>query len=178
MRKRKTLVIAAEGRDKGKAFVLCEMPARQAEAWGIRMMEALGRSGVAVPDGVAQGGLAGLASLGFRALLGAPWALTGPLLDEMFEACVSYQPSPKVLRGAGLPETPAVGPLIDDDTEEIATRLLLRSEVFELHTGFSVAAWLSRLWERSQAALAAASSITPTSEGSAARSSPGASQDS
>lgn len=172
MRKVKTVVIAAEGRDKGKTFVLREMDAERAESWGIRMVEAMARSGTALPDNIAQGGLAGLSSLGFRAILGAPYALTGPLLDEMFTACVSIQTKPGILRGAGTPDTPAVGPMIADDTEEIGTRLQLRSEVFELHTGFSIAAYLSQLWQAAQTLAEESSSGTPTPDGSAAPSSP------
>jgi hypothetical protein len=56
-----------------------------------------------------------------------------PLMEEMFQ-CVTVQPDarhPNVIR-----------PLIDfgtdgDDIEEIATRLRLRAEVFNLHAGFS-----------------------------------------
>ncbi|MCI0152402.1 hypothetical protein KNO81_42165 [Paraburkholderia sediminicola] len=49
------------------------------------------------------------------------------LLDEMM-GCVSIQPNPadpKIVRG-----------LIPDDIEEVNTRVLLRREVFRLHTGF------------------------------------------
>lgn len=145
------------GRDKGKLFLIREVDAYQAETWAARAIEAMAKSGAAIPDGLDDSGLAGLFTLGIRAFLGAPSALVLPLLEEMFLACVSIVPDPanrKVLRGAGVPGVDPVGPLIADDTEEVKTRLLLRNAIVELHTGFSVAAFLSQKWAEAEAAAA------------------------
>lgn len=127
---RKTLnvTISDEGRDKNKVFVLTEMPASKSERWAARALFALMNAGVTVPDNIASAGLSGIAMLGIKAFAHLPFELAEPLLDEMFE-CVQIQPSPKVTRA-----------LIDDDIEELKTRVLLRKEIFNLHTGFFITA--------------------------------------
>lgn len=130
---RKTLVVTidAPGRDYGKSYLLTEMPASQAEKWAARALLALSRSGVEIPDSIASVGLAGLAYLGVKALAGLRFEDAEPLLDEMFR-CVTFIPDPmrpNILRG-----------LIEDDIEEVLTRLKLRSELFTLMTGFSTPA--------------------------------------
>lgn len=130
-RRIQTLTIDAEGRDQGKIFVLKEMPAEQAEKWAGRAILALAKSGVEVPDDVAAAGLAGVASVGIKAFGGIAWDMAEPLLDEMF-TCVTIQPNvdkPQITRR-----------LVEDDIEEVATRLKIRIALFELHTGFSVPA--------------------------------------
>lgn len=126
-RKVKTVVITAEGRDVGKTFVLTEMSASRVEKWATRALLALSRSGTELPEDVKDAGLAGIAVLGLRALSGIEYHEAEALLDEMFQ-CVQVQPSPGIIR-----------PLIEDDIEEVSTRVTLRSEVFTLHTGFSIA---------------------------------------
>ncbi len=136
-RKSKTIVVEADGRDKGKMFTLNEMPPSQAEKWAFRALLALAKSGVEVPEDIASSGLAGVAALGIKAFSGLRFEDAEPLLDEMF-AMVSYVPDPSkpaIKRGFA-----GVGPLIDDDIEEISTRLLLRKELFALHTSFFMAA--------------------------------------
>ena len=106
------------------------MPASQAEKWAARALLALAKSGASIPDEAASAGLAGVAAMGMQAFGGLPWDAAEPLLDEMFN-CVMFQQgaNPDVTRS-----------LIEDDIEEVATRLKLRIELFELHTGFSMAA--------------------------------------
>lgn len=135
MRKTQTVLIEAEGRDKGKMFSLTEMAPSQAEKWAFRALLALAKSGVEVPDNIASSGLAGVAQLGVKAFSGLNYEDAEPLLDEMF-AMVSYIPDPTkpiVKRGYG-----GVGPLIEDDIEEVMTRLQLRKELFALHLNFSM----------------------------------------
>lgn len=148
MRKEATVVIDAEGRDKNKIFRLREMSASQAEAWGCRMMIALAKSGVEVPEGFFDMGMAGVAVMGIQALGGLSWDVAKPLLDEMM-GCVQIQP------GASHPNV--VRALIEDDIEEVTSRLLLRDEVIKLHTGFSLAAFFStfRKMQQVQAEMAA-----------------------
>lgn len=155
MLKTKTVTITADGRDKGKTFLLTEMPAFQAEAWAARALLALAKSGADIPDDIANSGLAGMASLSIKAFAGVPWYDAKPLLDEMFE-CVQIQ-EPAMVR--------AVSP---NDIEDVRTILLLRSEVLELHTGFSVGGWLSGLVSRMTEET---TSNTPTSPRRSARSS-------
>lgn len=135
-RREQRLTIAAEGRDKGKVFLLREMPASQAERWAMRAFMALGKADVDIPPDLAAAGLAGIAALGVRALGAAPFMEVEPLLGEMM-TCVQAVPDPS------RPEI--VRLLIEDDIEEVATRIQLREAVIELHTGFSVAAALSSL---------------------------------
>jgi hypothetical protein len=156
MRKTTTVTIATEGRDKGKVFLLTEMPASQAENWGMRALAAIGRAGIEIPDEMEGSGMAGVAAIGragFR-LQGslAPEDIE-PLMAEMM-GCVQIVPDPKqptVTRG-----------LVEDDIEEVATRLHLRSEVMSLHLGFSIADALSKLGALAKSRIGITPS-TPTS---------------
>lgn len=131
--------VTTEGRDNGKLFMLHEMPSRQAEWWGARVLSAMARSNPEIPPDIASAGLQGIAAIGVHAVLGA---LGQPemkvLLDEMFESCVAIVPEPKkpaVTRGAK-----GIAPLVDDDIEELATLAALRREVLLMHVGFLPAA--------------------------------------
>lgn len=130
MRKTITVTIDAAGRDQGKVFFIRELPASQAEMWAARAFLALARSGVEVPDGVAESGLAGIATFGFRALAGVRFEDAVDLMAEMF-TCVQIIPDPT--------KPNVIRALIEDDIEEVATRLRLRKEVFGLHVDFSLA---------------------------------------
>lgn len=123
-----TVRIDAEGRDKGKAFLLTEMPATRAEKWAIKALLAISRSGADLPDGFDSLGMAGLARVGIGALLKLPFEDAEPLLDEMF-ACVQAIPDPT--------NASVIRSLIEDDIEEVSTRIKLRFELLKLHTGFS-----------------------------------------
>ena len=127
MRKIVTVTIDGKGRDEGKVFSLREMPASQAEKWATKAFLALAKSGVEIPDNIASAGLAGIAAIGIKAISGMQFEDAEPLLDEMFR-CISIIPDPdkpKVIRN-----------LIEDDIEEVSTRLRLRKEVLNLHTDF------------------------------------------
>jgi hypothetical protein len=131
MRKEVVVVISAEGRDKGKTFLLTEMPASQGERWAMRALLALARSGVEVPDDISNAGMAGIAALGLKAFMAVRFDEIEPLLVEMME-CIQSLPDPanRDIRRR----------LVETDIEEIATRLKLRAEVLSLHTGFSLPA--------------------------------------
>lgn len=135
MRKTREIKIDAEGRDKGKTFVITEMPASQAEKWAVRAFLAMSRSGVEIPDNLEGTGMAGIATLGLKALGGIQEDDAIRLMDEMFD-CVKFKPD-----DARIPPRD----LVEDDIEEVATRVKLRIEIFELHTGFSLAAATSKL---------------------------------
>ena len=119
--------VTDEGRDNGKVFVITEMPASKAESWAMRALLALMAGGVEVPDGFERMGMAGMAEVGIRALAGRKWEVAEPLLAEMWE-CVQIMPDPS--------KPHVVRALIEQDIEEVATRLKLRGEVWKLHTGF------------------------------------------
>ncbi len=122
------------GRDQGKAFLLKEMPASQAEKWALRAFLAMASNGIELPEGVEHTGFAGIAQMGLSMIGKLPYADAEPLLDEMM-GCVLYIPSPN---------NPGVSrALIEDDIEEVATRLKLRVAVFKLHADFSNAGALS-----------------------------------
>lgn len=135
-----TITITRDGRDKGKTFLLTEMPSVRAEDWFIRAMMLLGRSGADVPPDIFQHGAAAFATMGIGAALSglgkSPWQEVKPLLDEMF-SCVSFM-SP-----AGSAVT--ASSMVESQIEEVTTRLQLREEVLSLHLGFSLAAKLSEL---------------------------------
>ena len=127
---RKTLqyTVQDEGRDKGKVFVITEMSASQAESWASRAILALMAGGVELPEGFDRFGMAGIAELGIKALARLKWEDAQPLLDEMW-ACVQILPNPA---------KPNISrALIEEDIEEVATRVKLRMEIWSLHVGFS-----------------------------------------
>lgn len=127
MRKTKTIT-ATFGRDKGKVFVLTEMPADKAERWALRFLFALGNTGVEIPAGASDSSMAALAALGYQALLKTKFEAVEPLVDEMFD-CVQYQH-----KGKQPPQD--ILPGENSQIEEWQTRLLLRKGVFALHMDF------------------------------------------
>ena len=135
-RKVRDVTIALENRDTGKTFRITEMPAVQAEKWAARALLAMSRSGVEIPEEAMAAGAATLLAAGLRAFTSMAFDDAEQLLDEMF-ACIEYVPDPT--------RPTITRALIDDDIDEVATRLLLRGEVIEVHTGFSVTASLSTL---------------------------------
>jgi hypothetical protein len=130
-RKVTSLTVASEGRDKGKLFSITEMPASQAEEWALRALFLAMQSGVEIPDELASAGLAGLATIGIKALAKIPFDLAKPLFDQLM-ACVQIVPdrtNQQFTRG-----------LIEDDIEEITTRLQLRKAALMLHIDFFISA--------------------------------------
>ena len=119
--------VTDEGRDQGKVFVLTEMPASRAESWAMRALLALMAGGVEVPPGFDRMGMAAMAEIGIKALVGLKWEVAEPLLAEMW-SCVQIMPDPS--------KPHVVRNLIEEDIEEITTRIKLRAEVWKLHTGF------------------------------------------
>lgn len=141
-RKTSTYVVPApatgEGnRDQGKVFLLTEMPARKAEKWATRALNLMARSGVDLPPDILRSGMASMFVVGVKALTSIDYEGAEPLLDEMMD-CVALIPDP-AKPGVTRPVH------LDTDIEEVSTYLALRGEVFELHTGFSVAGILSSL---------------------------------
>lgn len=149
-RTERTVTITDEGRDRGKSFIIREMPADAGEWWAIRALIVLGNASVALPASAMESGMAGLAAIeqlqgaasalflmGLRTLPGVDARALKPLLDEML-ACVTYKP----------PGVYAAQPLNSGEMcqiEEIKTLLRLRAEVLEVHLGFSLAGAVSTL---------------------------------
>lgn len=122
-----TYKVVDEGRDLGKVFILTEMPASRAESWAMRVLMALAAGNVELPPGFERSGMSGLAQLGIKAMAGLKWEVAEPLLAEMWE-CVQMMPDatkPHIVRA-----------LIEEDVEEIMTRVKLRAAIWTLHTGF------------------------------------------
>lgn len=159
-RKTSIVEIRSTDRDQGKQFFLEEMAASRAEKWGWRVGMACRRAGAEITDEVLAGGMATIAAWGLMSLTKMHWADAEPLLDEMFE-CVRIVPDPRH------PEV--IRPLIEDDIEEVVTRLLLRDEVLKLHTDFSFAAVLSRATASQTPKGDTDSSTTPTSPAASQR---------
>ena len=170
MARKETVFTATDGRDAGKQYLIREMSATQAESWAIRMMLAMGKVGIEIPEAIRKQGLAGLvgvlqnpdsegaelvsALLGvlkvtiFANMLRVDPADALPLLDEMM-SCVQRQ------------EQQIVRPLTEDDIEEVATRLKLRTAIWNLHTDFSFGAALSTSESAPSAQPASSSTIKP-----------------
>jgi hypothetical protein len=153
-RKSNIITISSEGRDKGKMYLISEMSVTEIEGWAMRVLLALMKSNVELPDGVMDLGAAGLAEMGLKCLSGLQWDVAKPLLDEML-SCVKIIPNP---RNANVSRV-----LREDqgDIEELPTLLNLRMEVWKLHTGFLQAAGPSLL-ERVKGA-SGSKSVTKTS---------------
>jgi hypothetical protein len=121
-------------RDKGKVFHIREMPASKGEKWRIRALMLAARSGIDVGQTMGMG-TQGIAMLGISALMSAQYEEAEPLLEEMMQ-CVQIKPNPS--------DPSVMRPLIEDDIEEVETRLQLRSKWLELHLGFLIAGALSK----------------------------------
>lgn len=123
----KTKQITIEhGRDKGRVFLITEMPAAHADNWAMRALIALANGGVDLGDLSPQQGMMGMARVALDALgrLKADDAI--PLLNELLD-CVQIIPEggrPRALN------------LDFGDVEDFTTLWRLRKEVFALHTDF------------------------------------------
>ena len=142
-RNTKIVTITDEGRDKGKTYLLTEMPASQAEEWATRALLLAAQSGADIPADIRDIGMQAIAIAGVQTILGGvKFQDVKPLLAEMFQ-CVMIIPD--------LKKSSFARPLIEDDIEEVGTRLHLRDEVLSLHLGFSVADAISTLTLRTSA---------------------------
>lgn len=155
------------GRDfeKRKLFYIREWPAAQAEKWAIRAVLSINRTGsVQIPMNWAGVGWEGLATLGINAFLGGGMKADEviPVLDELLDCVWMIRDEKAIDKATGKPVLSRM--VSDDDVEEIVTRGWLRSEVFELHSGFSPAAALSSWFSMVKSRRPEASESTRTSE--------------
>jgi hypothetical protein len=159
MARKTSLFVVAEptdgkaNRDQGKTFLITEMAARKGEKWATRALNLMARSGVDLPPDFLRSGMAAMFVVGLQALTSVEYAGAEPLLDEMLD-CVALVPDPS--------KPTVTRPVhLDTDIEEVSTYLALRTAIFELHTGFSVAGVLSTL---GTLARRSNTSDTPTSD--------------
>lgn len=120
-------ITISEGRDKGKRFLVTEMSALVAERWILRAVFGLGKGGVDIPPEVLQLGAAPTAYMIASQAAKMPTRLGLKLADELMD-CVQ-RVEDKLTRS-----------LVDNDIEDFATRLRLKSEVLKLVFGFFGAA--------------------------------------
>ena len=124
MARKETTFVAETGRDLGKQFLITEMSASQAENWAFQVILAVGNAGIEIPEGLASQGMSGLMAIGYMNLLKIPFDAAKPLLDEMMN-CVQIIPSANIKRK-----------LVEEDIEEVGTRLQLRKSVWNLNMDF------------------------------------------
>ena len=124
MARKETTFVAETGRDLGKQFLITEMSASQAENWAFQVILAVGNAGIEIPEGLASQGMSGLMAIGYMNLLKIPFDAAKPLLDEMMN-CVQIIPSANIKRK-----------LVEEDIEEVGTRLQLRKATWNLHMDF------------------------------------------
>ena len=126
MRKTKQVTIdgPSDSRDVGKTFLITEMSATAADAWAMKAMGAMARSGTDIPADFMRSGLQGFTLIGLKALMAAPYSDTAPLFAELMSCVQIIEPS-------------VTRPLLETDIEEIATITRLRDEVIQVHANFS-----------------------------------------
>lgn len=124
-----------ESRDFGRKYLITEMSATQGEKWALKIVFLLFKAGMSMGDLVSDEqinqtpGMEVVAQVGLERVLGAlDFFSVEPLLDEMM-GCVS------VVSSGGIERK-----LMETDIEEIMTRLILRREIFAMHTSFFVSA--------------------------------------
>jgi hypothetical protein len=123
-------------RDIGKHFLITEWSAAQSEHWAIRALLAYNRGGGQIPMEAVSGGMQMIFLLGINTMLRGHMQADEviPILDELL-GCVKIIRDPKARGPDG--HIIATDIVTEDDIEEPATRLWLRSEVVRLHTHFS-----------------------------------------
>jgi hypothetical protein len=134
------------GRDGGKHFMIDEWSSSRADKWANRAILSLNRgSGDVNIDALIGGGMEAIFFVGVKTFLRGQVKAEElqPLLDELLD-CVRFVRVPTdidQMTGRQV-ATPIV---CDDDIAEIKTLWWLRSEVLELHVGFSPADVVGRL---------------------------------
>ncbi len=122
-RKTCRLTITDEGRDQNKTFVLTELPALDIERWTVRLVLALGKNGVNLPEVQADSGFAGIA--------GMLWVLIAQIRPEDAEGLMAT-----MLQGLKIDEGKITRDITGDDIEEPDTLLQIRMAWVDLHAGF------------------------------------------
>ena len=133
-RRRATIVISLEGRDKGKTFELEEMPVLKSTDWFFQAMMLLSRGGAEVPSNIFSQGPIGFAAMGLGAVLTGlgktPFPEVKPLLNQLLDCVVGFQ----MPVGTMMTNREA----IMSQVEEATSIFFLYQEVLSLHLGFSL----------------------------------------
>jgi len=111
-----------KSRDHGRAYLITEMSAEDAEWWAFQVLQALLGSDGNIDFNAP---LAQMARQGLAALGKLPPAQARPLLEQMMD-CVRVK----------LPNSNESRDMLPNDIEEVKTRVLLRKEVLDLHVDF------------------------------------------
>ena len=130
---RKVLDVTINDRGEDKVFRITELSASAAEKWAFQLFFAMANSGLEVPEEIVEMGFAGVVQLGLKALGQIKYEEAEPLLEKMME-CVQFIPNPS--------NKMVVRFLMEEDIEDVQTRLKLRKEIIKLHVDFSKAASL------------------------------------
>ncbi len=120
----KTKDIAGVGRDSARVYRITEMPAFRAEKWAIRALWLIAGTGSDLPESLDNVPFAEFVRRGFTALFKVDFKDAEPLLDELL-LCA------EMVTKAGVRKL-----ILNDDFEDPRTLLLLRKEIFALHTDF------------------------------------------
>lgn len=133
MRETRTITIDKEGRDKGKTFVLTEMPASKVEKWAARVLIAAftGEVPASVLEASRVSNAGALATALNQVLKGLDWQTVEPLYDELLD-CVAIVPNPDKPE-AKVQLRPSN---VDNFIEEVGTLARLRLAVLELNFAF------------------------------------------
>lgn len=134
-RKQLRVTIDADGRDKGKTYILTEMSADAIERWFRRVLAYLARIGIAAPALSSVIGMASFSS--FNPIQMLAWLDNEELNNELM-ACVLRLPTPTADHPTTLPRALMWGKT-GPDIEELMTIAQLKVEVLALHVGFSTA---------------------------------------
>jgi hypothetical protein len=148
-RKTVNYVVTTEGRDKGKVFVITEMPSAEIERWAMRLLIGLGKNGVSLP-GVS-------VNSGFIAIAAILWTLIAQLPFEEADFLMNW-----MMQRVQINEGKICRDLAEDDIEEGETRLAIREEWGKLHSDFFVKGG-RLIWNRFMASAVAALPTTSTS---------------
>jgi hypothetical protein len=120
-------ITVTEGRDAGKTFHVKEWPCIKTEHWIMRVVLGLGKAGVEIPLEILQLGAGPTAYAIASQVVKLPAEEGIKLADELMN-CVT------------IVEQRLTRKLIDEDIEDVSTRLLLKGEVLKLLFGFFVPA--------------------------------------
>lgn len=128
-RKTQKITISREGRDKGKTFLITEMPAFQAEQWGSRAIIAILNSGNSIDFNIdPREGMLGVVGKVMDMLAGIKPDDAIPLWDQMM-TCIQVVSSDDHVR-------PLLTGEGSEDIEEWLTIMQLKKEAFMLHVDF------------------------------------------
>lgn len=130
--KTKTVTIEFDGLDKGKSFLITEMPLMQADRWAWSLGHGMLQGGlkgadidVNALDLKTNGGILEFAKLGVSALGGIDEDKLFRLMDELTDNCIQIIPSNGIARS-----------IVDGDIKSIKTLNYLRLQAIDVHIGF------------------------------------------